>query len=234
MEDSIVTVEMIEHYPSERQARERVEPDLRAWEVHAALTQYDGRREFSLDFDSAEVIDWNPPPRSTEPIVIKVGGTLKATGNISAHVIRSRYPTPPNQFILTPDAETMWHRYEGYLNDREPLAAMAYACLSLVEASAICDPRAKGRSKRKKAANLHEVDIEVFKKLGDFSSEQFGDNYTVRKFDADRKPRPHTPVERAWIEAAIRALILRVGQRAGDSNSQLPKLTMDSLPPLGH
>lgn len=37
-----------------------------------------------------------------------------------------KYPDPPKLFILTPDVETLWHRYEGYLQGKEPLSSMAY------------------------------------------------------------------------------------------------------------
>ena len=81
MEEGIATVEMAEHYPSEREARERVEPYLRRWEAYAALRI--GRLELRFEFEDAE---WTSP---------QTGPRLRAVGEPEIHVIVQQYPSPP-------------------------------------------------------------------------------------------------------------------------------------------
>jgi hypothetical protein len=232
LENGLATLEIIEHYPSEKAARAQVEPYLRAWEVNEAL-KLAGYREFWFEFDSPDIIDRNPLPPPESPYVVEGSGKFEARASIRAkgQVIRQRYPAPPEDFILSPDAETLWIRYLGYLNGREPLAAASYMCLTILEASAQRDPRATGGSKRKKTANLFSIDRKVLDKLGELTS-NVGDSQNARKAPENGEFRPHTSAEVAWVKAAIRALILRVGQYDADPNRPLPKLTMADLPKL--
>ena len=228
LEDGIATVEMIEHYPSEEAAKERVDSYLLAYEVHAALS-HSGRREFRFKFDGTgtQVIDRNPPPPGSPQASLHGRATLTAVGSVvtSYHVTRSQFSSPPDQLVLSPDAEMMWHRYDRYLNEPEPsLAAMGYMCLSVLEASA-------GKSRRQAATKQYNICEKVLQKLGYLTSE-VGDPLTARKAPKTGTFRPHTQAERMWTEAAVRALILRVGQWAADPDKQLPKLTMADLPPL--
>jgi hypothetical protein len=60
-----------------------------------------------------------------------------------------------------------------------------------------------------------------------------GDHTTARKRSPSSKGvewRPHTDAELRWIDAALRALILRVGEHA--AGLLLRQLTMADLPPL--
>ena len=46
------------------------------------------------------------------------------------------YPQPPTGLTLDPDDPdvlTIYERFRGYLQDREPLTGMAYFCLSMLE-----------------------------------------------------------------------------------------------------
>jgi len=45
--DGILIVELLEHYPTPKAARERVEPDLRAWEKSTLHSNNTGRECFS-------------------------------------------------------------------------------------------------------------------------------------------------------------------------------------------
>lgn len=127
---------------------------------------------------------------------------------------------------MSPDVDTMWHRYEGYLEGREPLAAMAYACLTLLEASAGGRDRA-----RNGAANRYRIEVDVLQTLGRLSS-SVGDKETARKFKGLSERRPHTGAERAWMEAAVKALIRRAGEWAFDPGASRPQITMSDLPKL--
>lgn len=84
---------------------------------------------------------------------------------------------------------------------------------------------------RRKVAKKYYIDMDVLQTLGRLTS-TVGDTQTARKFDAGQSPRPYTGTETVWVEAAIRALILRVGKWAYDPNSPMPKLTMADLPKL--
>jgi hypothetical protein len=224
LENGVAEVGMVEHYASEREARERVDSYLRAYEVHAALSQH-GRQELRFEFDKSgtQVIDRNPPPPgSPQAISVQAVGVVFSVGSPSFHVTRRQYPSPPNQFVLSPDAETLWHRYVGYLNGREPLASMGYACLTWLEAA---------EGARARVAAKYSIGIDVLQMLGRLTSTA-GDAQTARKFEACRIPTPYTGTEAAWVEAAVRALILRVGQWAADPNAPLPQLTLAELPPL--
>lgn len=114
--DGIVAVEMVEHYPSEQAARERVEPYFRAWEVDSAIRQ-NGRQEIRFEFEKAEVIDRNPapapPPGSSHMVSGRARDIVSTFARALGSVARSQYPTPPDQFVLSSDAETLWVRYEG-------------------------------------------------------------------------------------------------------------------------
>ena len=233
LEDGIATVEMVEHCSSERTAKERVEPYLRAYEVYAALN-LDGLQEIHFEFDETgtQVIDRSPPPPPpppppgsaviyAEPVVVTL---VVPTASVTVHTIRRHYPDLPSQFALSPDADTMWHRYQIY-HEREPssLAAMGYMCLSVFEASS-------GKS-RHAAAKQYNISEKVLHTLGHLTSE-VGDRQTARKAPRDDIFRPHTGSERVWVEATIRALILWIGEYAADPNKSLPKLTMADLPKL--
>jgi hypothetical protein len=130
------------------------------------------------------------------------------------------YPPPPEDFDLTPLVESMWAHYRAYRQKREPLQSMAYACLALIEAT--CVPPKNGR--RKRAASLHNVEVDVLNTIGDLSSER-------RDGDATRKDSPALPAmsdsERAWLRAAIPKLIVHLGQRHPNR-----ALTMADLPGL--
>jgi len=209
LEDGIATVQLTKHYSSVQEAREVVERHLVRWEAYAALQS--GRLELEFDFEGAE---WSSQPK---------GPALTVIGEPRLEVIVHRNPTPPpDHFSLSPDAETMWHRYEGYLNGREPLASMGYACLTWLEAM---------EGGRPKVAEKYNVDMKVLQVLGRLTS-TVGEAQTARKFGASYNPRPHTGAEVTWVEGVIRALILRVGEYAADPDRPLTKLTMACLPHL--
>jgi hypothetical protein len=221
LEDGVATFEMLEHHASEETARRRVEEYLRAWEIDVALRF--GRGEVRFEFEGADVIDRDPPPPGTG-VVIYAKAAMAAAGALTAtgHVTRRQYPDPPDKFVVSPDVETMWYRYEGYLRGREPLATMAYACLTLLEAST---------GGRNRAAKRYSIEIDVLRALGRLTS-SIGDTETARKFKGLSERRPHTGAEKAWIDAAVKALIRRVGEWAFDPGASLPQITMSDLPKL--
>ena len=145
------------------------------------------------------------------------GGYAVVGGTLSFHITRRQYPDPPLAFRLNPDAESMWLRYQGYLDGREPLQGMAYFCLTVLEATT---------GGRKHAAERYRIDLQVLNKIGKLTSEH-GDPMSRRKATA---LRPLTGSEREWLEAAVKMMIWQLGDTR--DASALPVLKMSDLPRL--
>lgn len=211
----VLRVELRDHFATAVEARAVVEPCLQAWEIDVGLTY--GRREMTLAFTQSHLVDRDPlPPGST----IGGAGTIMCGASVSAtgQVIKKAYPAVPTNFRATPDVVTLWNRFEGFESGREPLATMAYFCFTLLKNCYGCvDAASKALS----------VDKTVLKKVSELSTNR-GDPSTARKMTPQLTP--FTATEAHWLNAAIRALIRRVGEiAAGHAPS---RLTMQQLPPL--
>lgn len=220
LENGRAFVEMKEHFAAVEAARSAVDPYLHSWELDVALRF--GRQEIRFTYEDAEVIDRNPPPPGS-PQVIQLSAVISATsssGTATLTVARREYPFPPKHFRANPDVDTLWHRFDGYNQGREPLLAMAYFCLTLLEA------RAGGR---KNAGKLYRVHKDVLSKLGELTAST-GDERTARKLKETSALVPLAPTETRWIEAAVKAIIRRVGEI--DANPSLDVLAMSDLPTL--
>ena len=219
LENEKAFVEMKRHFATVEAAKSAIDPFLRAWELDMALDF--GRQEIKFTYEDAEVIDRNPPPPGA-PQLLQLSGIALATsvaaGTLS--VARREYRLPPKHFKVNPDVDTLWHRFDGYNQGREPLLAMAYSCLTLLEA------RAGGRKNAEKVYRIHKA---VFDKLGELTANR-GDERTARKLKKASALVPLTPTETRWIEAVTKAIIRRVGEI--DANPSLDVLTMSELPAL--
>lgn len=222
LEDGIARFEMKEHHCSEEAARERIDKYLREWEIKTVLKF--GHPEIGFEFVEAEVIDQVAPPDLLHPVSAKFAIPIEALGPSPAP--REQLPDPPHDFVLSADVNTMWLRYEGYRNGREPLASMAYACLTLLESSV-----KSSASRRQRAADLYRIDHQILATLGRLTT-TVGDERDARKFESGRVPRSHTAAEKTWIDAAIRIVILRAGGRAANPRATLPLISMSDLPNL--
>jgi hypothetical protein len=223
LHEGILTCRMKQDFPSEQDARKAVEPLLRAWELDAALTRGDSIRFL---FNKAEVIDRDPPHPGTAQVVLLRALDLVAVAEaVSVVVEQSIYPQPPRSFVASPDVETMWHRYTGYLNGREHLLAMANFCLSLVMWLAEGEP---GKKKLEKTSHWLNIDPAILRQLSKWAANR-GDTKTARKIDAQSTFEPLTQAEVAWVEAAVKALIHQLGTHA--SGTQPRRLRMSDLPP---
>jgi hypothetical protein len=215
--DSVLTCMMKAHYASVDDARAVVEPVLRAWELKVALQR--GKREMQFVFQAPEVIDRDPPP--PDPL-----REVRAMATIHFEAVRrppqDHYPEPPVRFSVSPDVETLWHRYEGYMQRREPLLSMVYACLTWLYAQL---------GGRENVAKTYAIDLAVLRQLDDFAA-NLGGARTARKFHAGSARREPTAQESNWIDAAIRMIIRRVGEHAYDPTAPWPKIRMSDLPPL--
>ena len=121
--DQQVRFEFKEHYAAEDGARGAIEDYIRAWEFGAGLKN--GPDYFKLKFDYAQIEDRKPTPGvvmvHARPVRFEV-----TVGKVTCVVSPGCYPPPPSVMLITPDVQTMYDRYMGYRQGREPLTTMAY------------------------------------------------------------------------------------------------------------
>lgn len=212
--------ELKSHFSTQEEARAVVAPILRAWEVDGDLRW--NRGELRFDFEGADIIDRSPLP----PGVVRGHGiallgmaSLAAVGTVSVHVTRARYPGPPGTFRLNLDAESIFLRYQNYLDGREPFLSMAYFCLTVLQAKA---------GGRVSAAKEYRIDKPVLNKIGELTTKR-GDSSSARKAVA-KSARQLTGAERAWLEAVLKEFIWRLGDTRPAAT--LPLITLANLPML--
>ena len=221
LEQNVLCIELKDHYASEEDARGMIEGYLRAWEMDAALKF--GKGDISFVFEGSRIIDRRPSPPGT-PQIVEASAELRGSASVTAaaHTIRRTYPTPPTRLKVSPDVETIWHRFDGYLSNREPLPGMAYFCLSLLEGSA---------GGRNKAAKKYNIELAVLDKLGELTSTR-GDTTEARKLNRGAPLVPLTVNERTWIVEAIKALIRRKAEYDFDPTCPLSRITIGDLPKI--
>ncbi len=109
-----VRFEFWEPYATEEEAKNTLKDYIDIWEFDAALERGDPDA-FRLEFEKAEIIDRDPSPERC--------GVAGFSANVSAGIPTvsatlapspREYPSPPSGIAITPDVETMHHRYMGY------------------------------------------------------------------------------------------------------------------------
>jgi len=210
LDNGLLTLEPRDHFPDIETARTVSDRFVKAWQIAVGLDL--GRAGFSFQYRRAHVIDRKADPGS---LSASLSGVAAVSAVASVRATRHEYPPPPADFRLTPEVETLWERYCQYQEGREPLLAMAYFCLTVLV------PKGEDRSD---AAQRLSIEERVLDKIGELTSER-GDNATARKMRPTT--RPLTADERAWIEAAVKAIIQHLA-----TAQQGHKLTMANLPPL--
>ena len=223
LENGVLTCHMKVDYGSVSDARKEVERNLRAWEIDAAIAC--GRGSVIFVYQDAMIADLTPRGEKHATVHLTARGVLTMRDTAVLTIERRSYPRPPTGFAISPDVETLWTRYGGYLDGKEPLLDMGNFCLTVVEES-------YGQGSRKAAARALNVDAQVLIKLGQLASTR-GDNKTARKAPKGLKWQPLSGKEPTWVDAVVRRLIRRAGEYAacGDS-SALPKIGMSDFPPL--
>jgi hypothetical protein len=218
--DTEAVVVMKSHYPNVEAARAAVEPYLRAWAVEAALA---GGPRFDFVEVGDLVIDRNPPPGEDATYAVTGGGRFHVRNPARSTPIDA-YPVPSGYFALDEHSETLWLRWEKYLEGSDNLTSAAYSILTYLEH--------RFASNRTDAATKLGVSAKILDTLGRLAS-AVGDATSARKFGRDAPTRRHTDEELEWIEATIPQLVRRAGLVAaeGDANS-LPLLTVADLPTL--
>ena len=120
-----------DHYASVDEAREAIGDYIRSWEFDAGLRE--GPNRFKLKFDQSQIEDRNPTPGA-----VSIGTPIRFSFTVSEPTVTlspACYPPPPSGLKLTPDVQTLYDRYVGYLQGREPLTTLAYLCLTILESS---------------------------------------------------------------------------------------------------
>ena len=221
VQDEKVCFTMREHHATEEEALDAVSAYIAAWEFEAGLKH--GPNRFCLRFEYADIEDRDPTTGkvSLRPRPVRFHIT---TGKVQVTVGEPYYPSPPTTSVtLSPDVRSMYDRYRGYRQGREPLPSMAYFCLTVLEM-----PWGPGRGARKPAANHYRIDQTVLDRLGELSSTKGG----VGARKAQGVQLEFAPEERCFLEEAVKAIIHRAAEVAYDPNTRLQHITMSDLPPI--
>ena len=217
-----INFEMKSHFAVEEEAKKVVDEFLQSWSISIGLEC--APDEIIFCFENAEVIDRCPQEQMVESLFLASPLALVASlAPCTVHISKTKFPPPPENFIVSPDVKTMYIRYKMYRENRETLLNMAYWFLTMVVASA-------GGS-RKDAAKKYYIDFDVLNKLGEFSSTK-GNVLEARKVSKKHTSIPLTPNEITWIEKVIKRIIFRVGEYAFDPQLKLQKITMNDFPNL--
>lgn len=210
------TFTMKTHFTNAGDALAVVAPFVHAWELSVGLER--GPDEFRLVYDRPEIIDRNPSPGSIR------GGGLLAASQAMIHargtltVLRASYPQPVTEFAVDPDVKSMYDRYIGHLQGSEPLASMAYFCLTVILAG----------KQRDVAAKKYQISKAIFTRLSQLVTEKGGPE--ARK--ASGAQTDFKPYECAWIIAAVKSIIRRKAEVAYSPAQKLSQITFSELPPL--
>lgn len=217
--DNKLGVTPVEHFSDETGAREAIDPFLRAWEIDADLNRNVGMIRFK--FDRVDIVDRDPPPTGASQVIYAQGDSFMVVGSsVTLHLTCPKYPDPPKTFRATPEVQHAHRRWLGYLSGKEPLQAMAYFVLTVLE-------RAAGG--RREAVRAYQIDSDVLKAIGELSSTR-GDENTARKAGAHNQYQDLSEREKQWLEMAIPRVIFRLGERA--SGAPLSLITLKDLPAI--
>ena len=229
--DQQVRFEFKKHYAAEDVARRAIEGCIRAWEFGAGLKN--GPDYFKLKFDYAQIEDRKPTP-GVVMVHARPARFEVTVGKATCVVSPGCYPPPQSVMLITPDVQTMYDRYMGYRQGREPLTTMAYFCLTILERSTKKNQRSGRRrsrrawTPRKVAAKKYGIKVEVLKKIGCLSSKKGGQQ--ARK--ASGTNNNLTAQDRRFLEEAIKAIIRRAAEEAHAPNSDFPEITLSAFPPV--
>jgi len=207
------------HCATEKEARELVEPYLKRWEVLIGLEHDPGDLHFK--FKDSEIIELEPGAGNSL-VLGSCSFNISVSMDAVLHLSRGRFPSLPQNFILSPDVETMFLRYKSYQEGKESLLSMAYMCLTVLEVSA------GGRSQ---AASRYGISSTVLDKLGSICSE-CGDASQARKVTKRSKLKALSSNEIDWVLKVIKAIIRRTGEWAYNPNASAPEITMADFPKL--
>ena len=212
VKDKKARFELKGHYAEESAACESIEEYIRVWEFDACLNN--GSGSFKLRFDESEIEDRNPTPGVVCGRVSFRAGVPTISASVTCRV--RKYPSPPLDFAISPDVQTMYDRYMSYLQGREPLSGMAFFCLTVLENSV---------GGRKAAAQKYQIANRVLGEIGYLCSEKGGSE--ARK--AGGVTKELTEEERRFLNQAIKKIIRRAAEKTYDPTAELDKISLFDL-----
>lgn len=217
--DGKLSVAPTEHFANEDDARQAIEPFLRAWEIEADLNSNVGMIRF--EFARADLIDRDPPPPGSSHVIeAKMGEIITMGESVSFHLTCSKYPQPPIAFRTTPEVEIGYRRWIAFRTGKEPLQSMAYVVLTLLQTTA---------GSRQHAAQIFQIDPAILNLIGKLSSTK-GDSSTARKIQTGSVLEELSGAEKQWLEQAVRRVIHRLGEHA--AGAPLTPIKLSDLPNL--
>lgn len=221
-----VRFELLDHFPTIEAADRSLAGYRRAWEFDAQLKHGPDSFRLVLDHGQSEVID-----RQRQPGLRPIGfhDNLAMSESVQVLLQPGAYPEPPADLAISRDAESMHRRYMGYLEDHEPLGAMAYFCLTVLEGlpQGHSGKRRVSR-KRKDAAAWFAIDESVLDEIGRLSSSKGGADARKREGTG----QPLSTDEHDFLEGAMKAIIRRVAEKEHSPAGTLPTISLSDLPPL--
>jgi hypothetical protein len=214
-----LTVTMKADTASEAEARDLVEPYLKAWELDVDLRY--GRPLLRFRFTGSQIVNRAAPAGTHD---FRISSAVEMSDALALRVTRAAYPQPPaTALVVTPEVEILRDRWDRYARGGDRLLGMAYYCLTLVEI-------AYGDGNRAVAANALRISRNVLSTLGRITG-RAGVTHG-RKFSPTDQSL--TPEEDAWVKAAVAAIIRRAAEVAAvDDPESLPILNLDDLPRIG-
>lgn len=219
VEHGRVRFDLKEHYATEEEARSSVETDyIRNWEFEAGLEfgHRCGPDAFRLCFDRSHIVDRDPPP-GPPPLRVRARAGVPIVSANLAPPMPAEFPEPPRAGIRrSPDVDSMFHRYLGYLGDREPLPGMANFCLTVLAHMA---------GSHQDAPAYFGVSKKVLGRVGDLSANRGGPD--ARK--AHGRCLRYTPEEERFLKSAIRMLIRRAAEVEHGPDPRRPKITLADI-----
>jgi hypothetical protein len=218
--------EMKGHYTSVKDARKIVDDFLERWKVIIGLEHDPDDLRFNYETAEFEQIQQNGKNRI---FLSAVSSGVSVSADAILHVSRSKYPSRPYRFKLSPDVITMYERFLLYRQRKEPLTSMAYMCLTVLEASARTATNYKVRNNlRGKASYQYKIDYEVLDELGRLTATK-GNESEARKAPKNGVYDPLQAEERGWILRAVKILIQRAGEWAHNPNGEHGLITIQQI-----
>ena len=216
IENDEATAEPQKHFATAEEARNVIEPFLRAWELDAALT-HDSPDVLRFIYRSSKIIDRSPPPGA---VGLESGDVLVLGEDLNIRMDLEVYPPPPSglAMMLGSDVEAMFYQWSFYKAGRAPLGHMANFCRTVLE-----------KGQRSAAAKKYGIDPLVLRTLADLAAEK-GGRFHSRKWKGWSSE--YSGREFVWIEGVVKKSIRRAAEVAHDPKSNRPLITMDDLPPL--
>lgn len=213
--DGLLKVIPVEDFCNGLEASQAIDGFLRSWEIEADLKQNLGMIRFS--YSHADVIDRNPPPPGASHVVEGAFASAVAIADcLSIQLTTRRYPPPPGRFSASEFAKYAHRRWIGFRRGHEPLQAMAYFILTLLERQA---------GNRTEACILFKIDRAVLNRVGDLCTER-GSPLTARKArSTDFDELTHIEID--WLERSVKRLIFRLGEHA--SGQPLEQLMLENV-----